>query len=453
MSTVITKISTFIALMLVCHSAFPQNILDGYIAEALKNNEGVKQQQFQLDKSLQALNEARTLFLPSVSLLGTYNLAAGGRTIDIPVGDLMNPVYGTLNELTHSNNFPMLQNESILLNPNNFYDAKFRTSMPLIDAEVYYNKQIKKQSISLQQASVNVYKRALVKDVKEAWYRYYQAIQSIAIYRDALSLVEKNITVNESLLHNGVRNSTALTRAQTEKQKVEAQIAEAENNSRNAKAYFNFLLNKPLTAEITNDSTITAPATSPTLSTADKSVSGREELQQISVKENLYGLNKKLEQAHMIPKLNTFIDLGSQGFNWTVNDQSRYYFFGVNLQWDLFAWGQHNYRIKQAQIDISTTQLEYDQTEKAFQLQLDQSVNNYNKAVSNYSSASAQKQLAEKYYTDQLRAYKAGQLLYIELLDAENQLTTAQLQLSLAYANVRIAEAETERNLATYPIN
>jgi outer membrane protein TolC len=123
------------------------------------------------------------------------------------------------------------------------------------------------------------------------------------------------------------------------------------------------------------------------------------------------------------------------------------------MQWDLFAWGQHNYKAKQAQLDINTTQLQYDETEKAFQLQYTQASNDFNSAISNYNSSRAQNKLAEKYYADQMKAYKEGQLLYIELIDAQNQLTTAQLQLSLAYANVLIAKAETERALATYPLN
>jgi len=454
MSTSIKLISLFMALLTAPINTHAQSTLDNYVGDALKNNDGVKQQQFQLEKSMQALQEARTLFLPSVSLQGDYTAAQGGRTIDLPIGDLLNPAYSTLNQLTHSDNFPTLQNESVMLNPNNFYDAKFHTSMPLINAEVYYNKQIKKQSITLQQAAVNVYKRALVKDVKVAYFRYYEAVQSVAIYKDALGLVEKNITVNESLLRNGVKNGTALTRAQTEREKVLAQITAAENNSRNAKAYFNFLLNRNLDAEINYDNTYAPTADlQPELDVAGKSVAGREELQELTIKKDLYGLNKKLEQSYMIPTLSTFIDLGSQGFNWTVNDQSRYYLFGVHMQWDLFSWGQHNYRIKQAQADVSTTALQYDETEKQFQLQLTQSVNDYNSAVSNYGSARSQQQYAEKYYTDQLKAYKEGQLLYIELIDAQNQLTTAQLQLSLAFANVQIARAETERNLATYPLN
>ena len=454
MSTVVKLISLFMSLLLLGSRLNAQPALDSYVAEALKNNQGIKQEQFHMDKAMQALNEARTLFLPSVSLLGSYTRAAGGRTIDIPIGDLLNPAYATLNQLTQTHNFPQLQNASVLLNPDNFYDAKFRTSMPLVNAEIYYNRQIKQQAITMQQAQVNVYKRALVKDVKTAYYQYYQALQAIAIYKEAERLIDKNITVNESLLRNGVRNSTALTRARTEKQKIVAAVSQAENNSQNARAYFNFLLNKPLDADISCDSSFFSNASLPAEDIPGlKGVENREELQQINLKSSMLQLSRKMEQSYIVPKLSAFADLGSQGFNWTVNDKSRYYLLGINLEWNFFAWGQHNYRIRQVQSDADAAALQYDETEKAFRLQATQSLNNYQTAIANYHSAVSQKQLADKYYDDQLKAYKEGQLLYIELLDAQNQLTTAELQLSLAFAGVQIALAETERNLATYSVN
>lgn len=95
-----------------------QTNLDGCIKTALDHHETIKQQQFLLTKSLYALKEAKSLFLPSVGFNGTYTLADGRRTVDMPVGDLLNPVYETLNQLTGSNNFPQLQNQSILLNPD-----------------------------------------------------------------------------------------------------------------------------------------------------------------------------------------------------------------------------------------------------------------------------------------------------------------------------------------------
>ncbi len=451
MSTKIIIISSLMLLQSALGFAGSKTALDGYVETALANNTGVKQQQFQLDRAMQALSEARTLFLPSVTAMGNYTKAGGGRTIDFPIGDLLNPVYGTLNQLTASNKFPQLENASILLNPDNFYDLKVRTAMPLVNAEVYYNKKIKQQAISLQQASVNVYKRSLVKDVKTAYYQYYQSLQAIAIYREALQLVDRNVTMNESLLRNGVRNGTALTRARAEQQKIAAQLTAAENNSRNAKAYFNFLLNRQLDADVVVDTA--AVAQYGTNTSSANGVAAREELQQLNISRNMYGLSAQMQRAAAVPKLSTFLDVGSQGFDWAFNDKSRYYFFGVSMEWSLFAWGQAHYKARQADLNVQETNARYDQAESAYKLQLVQAENNYKTAVASYLSAMAQEDLAAKYYNDQLKAYREGALLYIELLDAQNQLTAARLQTAAAIAAVQIAIAETERNTASYPLN
>ena len=455
MSTLFTKGMAFIVVVvLLTHNtkAYSQSAtLDNYIGEAFKNNENIHIQHLQLDKALYALKEAGTLFLPNISLLGTYTKAAGGRTIDLPIGDLLNPVYSSLNTLTASHSFPQVQNQSILLNPDNFYDTKFRTTLPLIDAELYYNRKIKNEQVSMQQASLNVYKRELVKSIKNAYYQCYEADKAITIYTNALVMVTENIRINESLLKNGVKNNTALTRAQTEKQKTETLITQARNNKKNAEAYFNFLLNKPLNSDIIIDTTLFTNDAFTTTTTDD--ITGREEFTQLNKAISALTWNEQMQRAYLVPKLNTFLDLGSQGFNFKYDNKTQYYMFGLNLQWDLFAAGRNNYKIKQAKADVNMLKAQYNQTDQALQLQMEQSRNNYNTAISAFNTARTQLTLAEKYYTDQLRVYKEGQLLYIELLDALNQLTDARLNLAVARANVLTAIAETERNTATYPIN
>ena len=426
------------------------SILNAYIQEAFKNNEGLHQEQFGLEKSLYALQEARSLFLPNVSLQSSYTKAAGGRTIDVPVGDLLNSVYTTLNQLTSTHNFPHLDNQSFLLNPDNYYDAHLHTTLPLVNAELWYNRQIKKQLITGQQAEVNVYKRELVKNIKTAYFQYYQAMRAVDIYLGALDLVKENIRVNESLLRNGVRNSTALTRSLTEQQKTISERLQAENEALNAKAYFNFLLNRPAKDSIIMDTSgFMAPDQ---VTEGAEGVGNREELQQWRTLESVHALDLHLEKSYIIPKLNTFLDLGSQGTG-TVDNKTRYYFWGVSLEWDLFAGGQHRYKAKQADADLRSAQAGYNETTQSLQLQLEQSINNYHSAAATYQSASSQLGFAEKYFTDQSKAYREGQLLYVELLDAENQLTNARLQLAQAFAGVQISLAQLERDQATYPLN
>ena len=459
MSTKVIKLLAFILIMLIisiaASPAVAQNgSLEGYIQAAFKNNQALQQRNFQLEKSIYALEEARGMFLPQVSLLGSYTKSSGGRTIDVPIGDLMNPVYATLNELTGSQKFQSVSNQSIQLSPDNFYDAKVRTSLPLINTEIWYAKQIRQEDITRQQAAVNAYKRQLVKDIKSAYYRYFQAARSVDIYQNALELVQENIRVNESLLKNGVRNSTALTRAKTEQQRTLAAITAAKNNQQNARSYFNFLLNRQLTDSIAMDSGALAvtESTGTTVVALNPDISQREELLQLDKTKRIALLQQKQQQAGIVPKVNTFLDLGSQAYNWNFNHNSRYYLWGVNLQWDLFTGGQRRAKAKQAASDAYTAQAMYDETAQNMRLELTTAGNNLQTARSNYQSAQTQLQLSEKYYTDQVKVYKEGQLLYLELLDAQQQLTNARLEALQAYAQVQIAQAEIERAQATYPL-
>jgi outer membrane protein TolC len=445
---------TFIQLLLLSTfgASAQHNILGDYINQAMKNNQGLNTQQIGLSKSLYALKEAHSLFLPNISFGASYSKAEGGRSIDIPVGDLLNPVYKSLNQLTSSGSFPQLQNYSVQLNPDNYYDARVHTTVPLIDAEIYFNQKIKKENITQHQAAVNIYKRELVKDVKIAYYQYYQADQSVSVYGNALVLVNENIRVNQSLLKNGVRNSTALTRSETEKQKIQSALEQSLNNRKNSLAYFNFLLNRSLETTIILDSSLFAEVDRQQSVSPQSSASGREELAELQSSIRTNDWNKKLERAYLLPKLSSFLDLGSQGFDFQYNNKTQYYLWGISLQWNLFAGGQHKYRVQQASLGMESMISQYKETFNTFQLQLVQSLNNQQTALSDYKNAQTQLALSEKYYEDQFKLYKAGELLYLELLDALTQLTNARLQVAVTLANVKVAGAETERNEASYPI-
>src|SRR6201996_4751033 len=171
------RLFILIGLIGVCHGSKAQStLLDGYIKEGLDNNESIRQQGFLLERSIYALDEAKSLFGPSVAFSASYTKADGGRTIEFPAGDLLNQAYATLNKLTNSNSFAPLQNQSIELFNNNFYDAHFHTSLPLLDAALIYNKKIRGQQADLQKSEVLLYKRELVRGIKNAYYEYAKAV-------------------------------------------------------------------------------------------------------------------------------------------------------------------------------------------------------------------------------------------------------------------------------------
>ena len=361
----------------------------------------------------------------------------------------MNGAYATLNQLTGSNAFPQLQNQHILINPDNFYDAKFRTTLPILNAELIYNKKIRQQQVDLQKAEVLLYKRELVKEIKTAYYNYLKAINATSIYESSLRLVEEGLRINTKLYDNSKVNRTAVIRSQNEVSRINASFTSAKKTAESARYYFNFLLNRPLTDSIQVDSITALPAQQQLLG---NNISGREELAKLRIVKDINGNLNGLAKSYLIPKVGTSVDLGSQAFDWKFNSQSRYYLFGVSLEWNLFSSGKNNYRVKQtiADREAIAAQTDYVQQQLLTELKVRQA--DMQSAIAQYSAAQSQLKASQTYYSDMLKLYKEGMVIYIELLDAQNQLIDAQLHANIALFDTWIANTAIERATASFTI-
>lgn len=437
----------FLTLILSGYLGYSQSKLDGYIETGLKNNEVIKQHNFDINKSMWALKEAHSLFYPTVSLNGTYTVADGGRTIDIPVGDMLNPVYNTLNQITNSNAFPTLENQSVLINPDNFYDAKIHTTMPLLNFEIIYNKRIKNQQASLQKIEMEIYQRELVKDIKIAYYKYLQSLEGIKIYEDALALVKENQRVNQSLYKNDKINRTAVLRSDNEVIRIEANLETAKLVSKNAQSYFNFLLNQKLDAPIEVDESKSLPTEA-----LSENTQNREELLKLAQVKKLNETVGKLTQSYWFPKLGGFADVGFQDFDFNVNKDSRYYFAGVSLEMNIFSGNKNKYKLKQVEENSKKISSQTDNVRQQLLLQFQVAQNNLKAALEQYNANKNQKESAKKYNDDITKLYKEGQAIYIELLDAQNQWVNAQLNTNISLYISWIAYAELERANATFTL-
>ena len=225
-------------------SAFSQSskILENYVQQGLANNHALQQKELNLEISLQALKEANGLFYPSLGLEAQYSIAHGGRSIDIPLGDMLNPVYSSLNQLLQQPGaFPQIANEKVQFLPNDYHDTKVRMIIPLINAEIFYNRKIKKELICASQAEVNVYKRELIKEIKIAYFRYLQSLKVVEAYSSALELVNEARRVNQKLVDNQLAGSEKLYRIEAEKDQVIAKLTKANNDVKTSASYFNFL--------------------------------------------------------------------------------------------------------------------------------------------------------------------------------------------------------------------
>jgi outer membrane protein len=447
-----TKKMLLIMLLFSASALQAQTQLDRYIQQAFTNNLVIQEKKLALDKGLIAIKEARSLFMPTTWFETQYTLAQGGRTISIPVGDLLNPVYNTLNQLTASNKFPNINNVNEQFLPNNFYDVRIKTTMPLINPDLGINRNIKQQEVQLKENDIFIYKRELAKEIKIAYFNYLMSGKAVMILEEALVLVEQNLRLNQSLLNNGKGLPAHVTRAESELFSVQNQLLNAKNNVQNATAYFNFLLNRPLTDSLINEEFSIADAQLQSLMAAEDDIQKREELKSFSIATAISGNILKMNRSFSKPRLNSFLDIASQGFDFKVNRQSFFYLGGLQLQIPIYAGKRNFYKIDQTKLEIQRLGKQTEQTKLQLQLAALNARNNARNAYNSWLSSVKQAQSAAQYFSLSERGYKEGVTPFIEFLDARNQLTASQLQTNINKYQFFIGLAEYERHIASYQI-
>lgn len=445
------KLLLFIFLLPVLVQA--QNSLDGYIDSALTNNRVLQQKNISLEKATLALSIAKSYYYPNLGFQAGYQTAAGGRDINLPLGDLLNGVYGTLNQLTGSNNFPQLKNQQVNFLPKNFYDAKLRTTMPLYNQDIYYNKKIANQQIALSELDIDVYKRELIKNVKEAYYNYLTALQAIDIYKQALEIANESKRVNQKLLDNGKGLHAYILRSESEIENINAQINAAEQQSANAMMYFNFLLNRPLRASISTDYPVAKNMEEAAgLLLREYNNTSREEITLLDKVVQLNETAVAMNKSAYYPKLNSFLDLGSQAENFKFNSQSRYYMLGLQLDVPIFTGFRTKNKVKQAELDVANAKINKAQVAEQLNLAGSVAKNNLLAAWQTYTATTKQLEAAAAYQRLIDRGYKEGTNTFIETVDARGQFTQAQLAHNIQQYKVLIAAAVLEREAATIPL-
>ena len=430
-------------------AAAQNTILDTYIKKGLETNLALHQKSFDLQKAEVDLKRAKTLFYPQASFNSQYTLASGGRTQDIPIGDLLNNVYSTLNQLTGASKFPQVENQKIAFLPNDFHDTRLEVSMPLVNTDIHYNKAIKQELIQTQQVDIEIYKRELVKNIKEAYYQYLQAGKAVDIYNNALKLASENLRVSEKFMQNNVGTRESVMRAKAQVSQVKASLITATNQQLNAAAYFNCLLNENLEAPVTTDSSLFERINT-TLPAALEVAENREELTKIQSAQKVVGTSLKMNRNYLVPKLNAFYNIGFQGFGFKFNGDQFYQLGGLQLKWDLFKANDNKYKIQQSQLDLEALKNQYKDVEQQLTLQVRTSLNNYRSAIQTLEALNDEVQSAVETYRFAERRFREGQALQIELIDARTQLTSAQLNYSLAQLAVLTRAAELERATAAY---
>ncbi|MEO1256298.1 MAG: TolC family protein, partial [Bacteroidota bacterium] len=310
-------------------------------------------EQVTLSQQQAKVDEAYGNFLPTVGLQADYLLAAGGRNLNFPIGDIMNPVYGTLNQLTGENRFPTdLENVNEQFLPNNFHDTRLVISQPLFNSSIYFNHKAQEQLVSIQDAKIEAYKAELKSEIKQAYHSYMKTASVLAIYDSTEVLLRELLRTNKKLVKYDKATEDVIYSVEYELQKLDSDRANILQQRILAKTYFNTLLNRSLDAEIEEDQSIRVRNiqkidANTLLNTA---LQNRSEIKQIERGILASQIAEELQQRSNLPTLGLQVQAGFQGFGYTFEDQA-YATVGFGLQWNIFDGKQKQNRLQQTQLE------------------------------------------------------------------------------------------------------
>lgn len=426
-------------------------VLDSYVKEGLGSNLALKQEKLELEKSMESLQQARALYLPRVFVNATYTLAGGGRRLQFPVGDLLNPVYATLNQMTGSDKFPTIQNVDIQLAPNNFHETTIAFQQSIFNSDIYFNYKIQKDLVSAQVARRNVYENELKYSIATAYYQYLQTLEARKIFNQSKTVLQELRKLNQKLVANAMATKDVVFSSEYELSKIDQQLAMAEKNEQTARAYFNFLLNRDLNTEIIADTTLAVPAAAQTSVNAlqQTALTNRQEINQLTysmkANENALRLNRN---SRLLPSVFVGGNVGYQGFGYTFDSSQRYALAQFGLQWNIFKGGEKKSKEQASRIQADILNSKFAEVQQQIRLQVTQAY--YDWQAAEKSLVAAEEGLASATQSFRIidSRYRNNQALLVEFLRAENDVTTARLSASIARYDVLMKQAQVNKVIA-----
>jgi outer membrane protein TolC len=206
------------------------------------------------------------------------------------------------------------------------------------------------------------------------------------------------------------------------------------------------------TLELAYDSTQTE---SETLTDTTKTVQyeNRVEYRLLEVEKRLAEANLDYNRWSFLPSLSAF---GDYNMNYQSTPLPLLYnhnypnsFIGLQLSFPVFLGGKRIQEIKQASLEVRRLEYDITQFRNAVNAQYAQALADYRSNLNTYSVLKANLVLADDVYRTIQLQYRAGTKTYLELISAETDLRTAELNRTNALYQVLSTKLDVQKALGT----
>jgi outer membrane protein len=389
-----------------------ERVAQSLVAEALAANLELDQAELNVDARLAVLDQARAEYLPQIDLQLRFTDANGGRTIEVPALGI---------------DFRFLRERE--------QESFVRLTQPIYDARRAAEKRGAGYAWDASRHGLEAYRLRLARDVRQAYYRWLTARESIGVLEATAGLARENERVNDSLYRNGKVTKDLRLSAEAEHLEITQQLLRARAAEDLARRYLNLLCNAPLDREPEAPDVTDAdlPRMAQRIPTArgvaleQRAVDRRAELRELDSGIAASGEAESAARAAFKPQLAFAVDAGTQGEEWDYSVEDSFVLASVILRFNLFNGGGDRAAIREARARTAGLTAGRQLAEQQIRIEVQEAITDLEVAEASLETASRRIEAADAAYAIIAKKRDLGQVSSAEYLDAQRALTQARL--------------------------
>jgi outer membrane protein TolC len=455
-ATKVTLATLAISLLAARTAAAEPMALAKCIDVALHGNPDIASANLEVEATTAQRNSARGAFGPRL------HLDAGIQRWDSPLSanfaDMLIPVVnaglgknGLNNQLTKSDFTGQLAPlaQPIELRAQTTWSASFTLAQPIASLwTINEGYALRKMGVDLAGLQRKAAHRDVAFQVTEAYYRVLQAMRLAEVAEKSVENIDAQVKRAQSFFRAGTVGRNDVLRAQLGLAGAQQRLIQASGGVVLARGRLATLMGLPPDAAIEPADSITEVTVEPLMPAAqaeDRAVADRLEMKEIAAQTEQARRGESLAKSKMLPQVNAVLNYTHSSPATMFAPKQDIWFIGGTASWDIWEGGGTYYGIDEAKARVAQALAARRKAEDGIRLETRTAHVNVTTAAQALDVARHAVEQAEENFRIEQKRYESTDNTSFDVLDAENQLTTARGQLQAATYDYLIARSSLAR--------
>ncbi|MBQ4533271.1 MAG: TolC family protein [Alistipes sp.] len=348
-----------------------------------------------------------------------------------------------------------IMGQTVKMGTTNTVSGGLQAAMPLVNAQLWKSLKLSAMDVELAVEQARSSRIDMIEQVSKAFYQVLLAKDSYEVYKRVYDNAVENHKIVEKKYAVGAVSEYDFIRSKVTVSNAEPNVFEAENSIIVALWQMKALLGLDLDRKIDcagkladYESAMSARIDTPT------TLANNSTMRQFDIQERMLNQSLKMQRATNLPSLNASI-------NYMVNamDESlalaHYKWMGsstalVSLSVPIFSGGKRRAAINQAKINLTTLQLQRENTERQLHTAIMQYESNMQTNLKKYHASSENISQAKRGYDIAVKRYEVGGGTLVDVDNSQLAYTQAELSRSTAIFNYLINQVALDKIKGTY---